>query len=55
MMALSGAGMLKALLILGNTVGVLQENSGAYMILYAAADAILIFTYSFSIYISQIF
>ncbi|HBH1306489.1 TPA: PTS glucose transporter subunit IIA [Clostridioides difficile] len=43
MMALSGAGMLKALLILGNTVGVLQENSGAYMILYAAADAIFNF------------
>lgn len=40
---MAGAGMLKALLILCTTVGVLAEADGTYRILYAAADGI--FTY----------
>ncbi len=38
--AMSGAGMLKALLILLTTLGVLTEDMGTYRILYAAADGL---------------
>lgn len=40
---MAGAGMLKALLILCTTLGVLAEETGTYRILWAAADGI--FTY----------
>lgn len=40
---MAGAGMLKALLILCTTIGVLTEDAGTYRILWAAADGV--FTY----------
>lgn len=41
--ALSGAGMLKGILILCTTMGWLVEESGTYRMLYAAADALFVF------------
>ena len=41
--AMSGAGMLKALLILLTTCGVLTSDMGTYRILYAAADGVFTF------------
>lgn len=41
--ALAGAGMLKAFLILCTTLGWLKEDSGTYIVLYAAADAVFNF------------
>lgn len=41
--AMSGAGMLKALLILLTTVNLLTPEMGAYRILYAAADGVFTF------------
>lgn len=41
--AMSGAGMLKALLILLTTLGVLNDKMGTYKILYAAADGVFVF------------
>ncbi|SHJ82925.1 beta-glucoside-specific PTS transporter subunit IIABC [Hespellia stercorisuis] len=41
--AMSGAGMLKALLILLTTIGVLNADMGTYKILYAAADGVFTF------------
>ena len=41
--AMSGAGMLKALLILCTTCGLLTSDMGTYRILYAAADGVFTF------------
>lgn len=41
--ALSGAGMLKGILILCTTMGWLVEENGTYRMLYAAADALFVF------------
>lgn len=41
--AMSGAGMLKALLILCTTFGILTADMGTYRILYAAADGVFMF------------
>jgi len=38
--AMSGAAMLKAILILFTTIGILDESMGTYRILYAAADGL---------------
>ncbi len=40
---MSGAGMLKALLILFTSIGILDASMSTYRILYAAADAIFVF------------
>lgn len=43
LLAMSGAGMLKALLTLATTLGVLTSDMGTYRILYAAADGLFTF------------
>lgn len=50
--AMCGAGMLKGILILFTTIGILEATSGTYRILYAAADGVFTFMPVFLAYTS---
>ncbi len=50
--AMAAAGMLKGILIVLTTIGILHEDGGTYMILYAASDAIYTFLPIFLAYTS---